>query len=206
MLEYTDYIKIFIALLAVVDPIGVMPIIAGVVAGGNRAQLNSIAGTAALTVATILLISLFIGEDLLYFFGISINSFKISGGILLMLMALSMLSIGISLSRAFCMAKRSRKLASGLLPPWRTATIISRESLVKSEPRLASASPLVCLIFAHLECPDMASLLRRHGKSVIILSPKRVKVKDKQKYLFVFTGSFSLYFGIKETNGIGLRG
>ncbi|MDD1612956.1 MAG: NAAT family transporter, partial [Methylococcaceae bacterium] len=91
MLEYTDYIKIFIALLAVVDPIGVMPIIAGVVGGGNRAHLNSIAGTAALTVAIILLISLFVGEELLYFFGISINSFKISGGILLMLMALSML-------------------------------------------------------------------------------------------------------------------
>jgi len=91
MLEYTDYIKIFITLLAVVDPIGAMPIIAGMVGRGSRAQLNSIASTAALAVTSILFISLFIGEDLLYFFGISINSFKISGGILLMLMALSML-------------------------------------------------------------------------------------------------------------------
>jgi multiple antibiotic resistance protein len=91
MLEYTDYIKIFIALLAVVDPIGAMPIIAGLAARDNRTALNSIADTAALTVAAILLISLFVGEELLYFFGISINSFKISGGILLMLMALSML-------------------------------------------------------------------------------------------------------------------
>lgn len=91
MLEYTDYIKIFITLLAVVDPIGAMPIIAGLAPHGGRSELNSIAGTAALTVAAILLIALFVGEELLYFFGISINSFKISGGILLMLMALSML-------------------------------------------------------------------------------------------------------------------
>jgi multiple antibiotic resistance protein len=91
MLEYTDYIKIFITLLAVVDPIGAMPIIAALAEPGNRTQLNSIAGTAALTVAAILLVSLFVGEELLYFFGISINSFKISGGILLILMALSML-------------------------------------------------------------------------------------------------------------------
>ncbi|MEC4750568.1 YchE family NAAT transporter [Methylomicrobium sp. Wu6] len=91
MLEYTDYIKIFITLLAVVDPIGAMPIIAGMVGRGSRTQLNAIASTAALAVTAILFISLFIGEDLLYFFGISINSFKISGGILLMLMALSML-------------------------------------------------------------------------------------------------------------------
>ncbi|MBL1264460.1 YchE family NAAT transporter [Candidatus Methylomicrobium oryzae] len=91
MLDYSDYIKIFIALLAVVDPIGVMPIIAGLAARGDRNELNSIAGTAALAVAAILLAALFIGEDLLHFFGISINSFKISGGILLMLMALSML-------------------------------------------------------------------------------------------------------------------
>ncbi|MGR8940841.1 MAG: YchE family NAAT transporter [Gammaproteobacteria bacterium] len=91
MLEYTDYIKIFIALLAVVDPIGVMPIIAGLGARENRAELNSIARTAAVTVALILSAALFIGEELLYFFGISIDSFKISGGILLMLMAVSML-------------------------------------------------------------------------------------------------------------------
>jgi len=90
MIEYTDYIKILIALVAVVDPLGVMPIIATLTAG-NRAEMRSIAGTVAFSVAVILLIALFAGESLLHFFGISINSFKVSGGILLMLMAISML-------------------------------------------------------------------------------------------------------------------
>lgn len=91
MLEYTDYIKIFIALLAVVDPLGVMPIIAALTARAEKSELKKIARTVALTVMTILLFTLFFGEKLLIFFGISIHSFMVSGGILLMLMAISML-------------------------------------------------------------------------------------------------------------------
>ena len=44
----------------------------------------------------------------------------------------SMVSIGMLLSRAFWTESRRRKLVSGLLPPSRTATIISRVNLVKS--------------------------------------------------------------------------
>ncbi len=96
MLEYTDYIKIFIALLAVVDPLGTVPIIAALTSHPNGADVKVIARTAVLAVTTILLSALFFGEDLLIFFGISINSFRVSGGILLMLMAVSMLQAKIS--------------------------------------------------------------------------------------------------------------
>lgn len=91
MLEYTDYIKIFIALLAVVDPLGVAPIIAALTTRVGDAELKKIAVTVAFTVLTILLLALFIGENMLIFFGISIHSFMVSGGILLMLMSISML-------------------------------------------------------------------------------------------------------------------
>lgn len=91
MLEYTDYIKIFVALLAVVDPLGVMPIIAAMTSNMSRKELNNIACSVALIVMTILLLTLFVGENLLLFFGVSISSFMVSGGILLMLMAISML-------------------------------------------------------------------------------------------------------------------
>lgn len=91
MLEYTDYIKIFIALLAVVDPLGVAPIIAALTTRVGDAELKKIAVTVAVTVSTILLLALFIGENMLIFFGISIHSFMVSGGILLMLMSISML-------------------------------------------------------------------------------------------------------------------
>lgn len=96
MLEYTDYIKIFIALFAVVDPIGIIPIIAALTAHTKASELKNIENTVVITVTTILLLALFLGENLLVFFGISINSFLVSGGILLMLMALSMLQAKIS--------------------------------------------------------------------------------------------------------------
>lgn len=96
MLEYTDYLKIFIALLAVVDPLGTMPIIAAMTARDKAPELKTIARTVVLSVTTVLLVALYIGQEVLIFFGISINSFRVSGGILLMLMSLSMLQGKIS--------------------------------------------------------------------------------------------------------------
>ncbi len=96
MLDYTEYLKIFIALLAVVDPFAAMPIVIGMMARDESADLKSIARTVVITVTTVLLIVLFLGQNVLDFFGISINSFRVSGGILLMLMSLAMLKGKIS--------------------------------------------------------------------------------------------------------------
>ncbi|WP_394754404.1 YchE family NAAT transporter [Crenothrix sp.] len=96
MLEYTDYLKIFIALLAVVDPLGAMPVIAAMTAHNKASDLKAIARTVALSVAFILLIALYMGEAVLVFFGISISSFRVGGGIVLMLMSLTMLQGKIS--------------------------------------------------------------------------------------------------------------
>jgi multiple antibiotic resistance protein len=50
-----------------------------------------IAHITVISVAAILLISLLFGEAILNFFGISINSFRVGGGILILLMAISMM-------------------------------------------------------------------------------------------------------------------
>src|ERR1700758_4318400 len=64
------------------------------------------------------------------------------------------------------MASASAELPSGSPPPSRAATEIARASLVKCWPRRASTTAFLCLIEAHLECPDMtlqSSLDRRFG-------------------------------------------
>src|ERR1700733_8786231 len=66
-----------------------------------------------------------------------------------------MLSFGMFSFLAARMAVRSRGLESGSPPPTRAAMVISRISLVKMRPRLASVAAFLCLIVAHLECPDM---------------------------------------------------
>src|SRR5947209_5513969 len=53
------------------------------------------------------------------------------------------------------MASRRRKLAWGSPAPWRAATVISRVSLVNNCPRLLSVISFLCLMVAHLECPDI---------------------------------------------------
>lgn len=91
MLEYTEYTKFLISLLAVVNPIGVIPIFITMTADLTSDEQRRIAKLVVLATATVLLVSLFFGELVLSFFGISINSFRVGGGIMLLLMAISML-------------------------------------------------------------------------------------------------------------------
>src|SRR5271156_6383216 len=70
-------------------------------------------------------------------------------------MARSMLSLGIFSLFAERMAVRRRGLVMGSAPPVRAAMVNSRIILVKILPRLASVAAFLCLIVAHLECPDM---------------------------------------------------
>ena len=65
-----------------------------------------------------------------------------------------MLSFGIELARAFSIAFCEREVMVGVAAALLAATMIARESLVKSLPRLASAAPFLCLIDDHLVCPD----------------------------------------------------
>lgn len=92
MLEFTEYTKIFISLFAILDPIGMIPVIILFTAGLSAKKRAQAGRTTSLTVGGILLVALLIGEPLLAFFGISISSFRVAGGILLMLMAITMLN------------------------------------------------------------------------------------------------------------------
>ena len=91
MLSYTDYIKIFVGLIAIVNPIGAIPIFLGLTSGVTEANRRLITNRVATTVGWILLLALAVGEQILEFFGISINSFRVGGGILILLVSVSML-------------------------------------------------------------------------------------------------------------------
>ena len=59
---------------------------------------------------------------------------------------------------AFWTASWSAGLPSSSPPPSRAAVVIARASFVKSLPLRESTIAFLCLIDAHLEWPDMASL------------------------------------------------
>ncbi len=91
MLDWTVYIKIFTALLSIVNPIGVIPVFVSLTNNMSAQERSNIAKTTSVAVALILIAATLMGTILLSFFGISIDSFKVGGGILLMLMAISMM-------------------------------------------------------------------------------------------------------------------
>lgn len=96
MLGYPDYVKIFVGILVIVNPVGAVPIFLDLTRGMTRSGRDAISNVVALTVCTILLVSLLFGELLLQAFGISIHSFRVGGGILLLLMAVSMMHAQVS--------------------------------------------------------------------------------------------------------------
>lgn len=91
MLDFTEYTKIFIALLAIVNPIGAIPVVIALTADASEEEFRRTTKITVISVLVILVTALLTGEFLLGFFGISISSFRVAGGILLLLMAISML-------------------------------------------------------------------------------------------------------------------
>lgn len=91
MLSAAAYVKIFVAMIVIVNPLGIMPVFVAMTASQSVAQCHNIARIAAITVGSTLLISALLGERVLEVFGISLASFKVGGAILILLNAISMM-------------------------------------------------------------------------------------------------------------------
>lgn len=91
MTDWPSLLKIGIALFAIVNPIGSVPVFMSATSGWKKAERAKTAKTAAFTVFIVLTLAAFVGDQILDFFGVSIPSFQVGGGILLMLIAISMM-------------------------------------------------------------------------------------------------------------------
>lgn len=81
-----------ITTFALLNPLGVLPIFIGLTARENRGVQRLVALFVSLTVLALLLVFLFVGESILQFLGISMDAFRIAGGILLLLMGLKIVA------------------------------------------------------------------------------------------------------------------
>lgn len=71
------------AIFSVINPLGTVPIFVGLTKEKTKKEINKIAFSTAINVFIILLISFFLGKFILVFFGISLNSLKIAGGLII---------------------------------------------------------------------------------------------------------------------------
>jgi len=87
-----DLLKPLIALLAIVNPIGVIPFFIHFTQGFDRAQRVRTIRAASIGSFVVIAVSALAGLRIIEFFGITLASFQVGGGLLLLTSAISMLN------------------------------------------------------------------------------------------------------------------
>ena len=77
--------------MVILDPFAAIPICLSLTQGYSRVERNRATRTAAATVAIVLITAALLGESLLHLLGTSLPSFRVGGGMVLLLMAFAML-------------------------------------------------------------------------------------------------------------------
>ena len=95
-LVITDFIKAFFAIFVAMDAFGNLPILSTLTQKLSAKERNKNVDGAVLIAAILLFIFLFFGTRILQYFGISIDSFKIAGGIILLIIGIKVV-LGLSL-------------------------------------------------------------------------------------------------------------
>jgi multiple antibiotic resistance protein len=180
--ELNEYIKLLTGLLSIVDPVGAIPIFVSLTQHRNSQERHRIAWICAMAVAITLLIAHLSGKFWLKFFGISIPSFQIAGGIVIMLMGISMVKVTHDRSRntpeeqAESVDKESIAVVPLAIPllsgPGAISTVIVNHNLHSSWNydvlmscviTTVAAVVLICLLLAE----KIAELLGTTGMNVI---------------------------------------
>ncbi len=91
MSEWAYLFKTGVALFAIVNPIGNLPVFISATNQWSKRDKAHTANIVGITVFTVLAITTFFGNDILDFFSISIPSFQVGGGILILLMSINMM-------------------------------------------------------------------------------------------------------------------
>jgi multiple antibiotic resistance protein len=86
----TEYLKVFIAVFVLVNPLEGIPIYLAKTQGMTNAQRLAIARTTSIAIAIILWVALAVGHVVLQLLGISVGAFTVAGGIIIFLIALKM--------------------------------------------------------------------------------------------------------------------
>lgn len=94
-----DAFKTFIALLALINPLGVLPLFISLTHGHSAAEKQHTIRVVSLTVISVVSVCTLFGEQIIVFFGISTASLQVAGGLLILLMSLSMLNAQMGGSR-----------------------------------------------------------------------------------------------------------
>jgi len=108
-----DLMKPLIALLAIVNPIGVVPFFIHFTQGLSRTQRARTMKVSAFSAFVVISVSALAGLRVIEFFGISIASFQVGGGLLLLISSLQMLNAQPAETKPSDMSEGDEKMNAG---------------------------------------------------------------------------------------------
>ncbi|MCH1920421.1 YchE family NAAT transporter [Shewanella sp. A3A] len=85
------YVKFFFGLVAIINPVGLLPVFISLTSHQTAAERDHTARVANFSVVVILLCTMIAGQHILNLFSISLSAFRIAGGTLIAIIAMSML-------------------------------------------------------------------------------------------------------------------
>lgn len=88
---FQHLMSFLVALFAVANPFGNLAIFIGLTSDRSTREKKQIAIVSTIAIAIIMLITVWIGDDILRFFGISVPAFQLAGGLIIILLGLTML-------------------------------------------------------------------------------------------------------------------
>lgn len=90
-MDLTLYVKFFLGLIAIINPFGLLPVFVSLTSHQTEVERNQTGKIANFAVVVILLVTIFAGQHILNLFSISLSAFRIAGGSLICIIAMSML-------------------------------------------------------------------------------------------------------------------
>ena len=91
MIDTIEFIKTFVILLAIIDPIGNIPVIMALTENKSDYEYKKIILKVCCSVVILLVLSFLFGRYFLVFFGIQMPAFELVGGVFLLYVAFTML-------------------------------------------------------------------------------------------------------------------
>jgi multiple antibiotic resistance protein len=91
MLDLHHYVRIFIGVFVIVNPLGLAPAFLSLTSDRTPEEATRTARTAAIAACLLLLSAAVSGNALLNFFGIGVEQFRVAGGLLLLFVGIDML-------------------------------------------------------------------------------------------------------------------
>jgi multiple antibiotic resistance protein len=190
MIHWDFAVNFFVALFALLDPIGNVPLFAASTVGASNRERAQIALYISLFAAGFLIFFYWSGLALLAFFGISMSAFRIAGGIILFILGLKMVNDDFTAGfaqaagdtadeRTYVRRHIERLIVPFAMPlligPGAISTVIIYASQAKEyglEGAAIGLGVIVAVSFATLICflftPLIGRLLGKIGMSIIV--------------------------------------